>query len=194
MYGLLFSSQKLADSTSNRIEAIQIARDGLEAIINIRDTNWTLYAADYKNCWNVLNYESGCIWVSGTTGDINHAVNQWFKIYRDSENKFRLSLWSYSAWDSYTDSSYRAAFAIRKDLSWFYTQSGGTIYGVWSDPFYTREIQVNYIDDSWNLAWSTASDNNTLEAKVTVQWIDTTKQEPQKLEMSTVLTNWKAKK
>ena len=55
------SSQKLANSTEQRIEAIQIARDGIEAFINIRDTNWVLFAADYENCWNALNYDDTCI-------------------------------------------------------------------------------------------------------------------------------------
>lgn len=55
------SSNKLADSTGKRIEAIQIARDGLEAFTNIRDTNWIKFAADYENCWNTLNYDSNCV-------------------------------------------------------------------------------------------------------------------------------------
>ncbi len=61
VYTLLNSSQKLAISTGNRIEAIQIARDGIEAFTNIRDTNWIRYSADYKNCWNVMNYNPSCI-------------------------------------------------------------------------------------------------------------------------------------
>ncbi len=40
VYTILSSSQKLSNSTALRIEAIQIARDGLEAMTNIRDTNW----------------------------------------------------------------------------------------------------------------------------------------------------------
>jgi len=55
------SSQKLANSTALRIEAIQIARDGLESFTNIRNTNWVRFAADYENCWNVLHYDINCI-------------------------------------------------------------------------------------------------------------------------------------
>jgi hypothetical protein len=195
VYGLLVSSQKLANSTSKRIEAIQIARDGLEAFTNIRDTNWILYGADYENCWNVLNYNNACIWISGVTNDIRHNVNEWFKIYRNSENKFRLALVSYATWETYADALYRSGFEIRKEsANLFYTQSWGIVYWVWSDPFYTREIQVDYLDNSWMSLWGLLSDNDRMRVTAVVQWNDIAKQEPQKLEMSTILTNWKAKK
>ncbi len=61
IFQILSTSQRLADATARRIEAIQIARDGIEAMTNIRDTNWQLFAADYQNCWRVLNYNSSCI-------------------------------------------------------------------------------------------------------------------------------------
>lgn len=195
VYWLLVSSQKLADSTSNRIEAIQIARDWLEAFINIRDTNWELYGADYENCWNVLDYELTCIGNVWGTSYIQHDTNEGFKIYRDSENKFRLALWTYWPWDSYADDSYRNEFAIRKEsIDGFYTQSGWIIYWVGTEPFYTRELNVDYIDSSWNLVWPDQYTNDSVKVTVLVQWSDRAKQETQKLEMSTILTNWKAKK
>jgi len=195
VYWLLISSQRLADSTSQRIEAIQIARDGLEAFTNIRDTNWTRFAADYENCWNVLNYNPDCIGTTGNSNDILHATNEGLIIYRDSENKFRLGLESYSSWDSYANSSYRDSFAIEKQWSttWFYTQSWGILYGVGGAPLYTREIQLNYKNNDGTSAWPDESDRDILEVTVIVQWNDRARQEPQRLEMSTLLTNWKAK-
>jgi len=70
------ASQKLANSTESRIEAIQIARDGLEAFTNIRDTNWLRFAADRANCWNVLNYNASCIGSATTTYDIRLSATQ----------------------------------------------------------------------------------------------------------------------
>ena len=194
VYWLLISSQKLANSTSKRIEAIQIARDGLEAFINIRDTNWTLFAADYDNCWNTLNYNDACIWIATTATDMRHWGNQWYKIYRDSENKFRLVLWSYAPGDAYNESTYRNLFQVQKEASWFYTQSGGILYWVNGTPFYTREIRLDYKNSSWVSVWPSSSNNDSVEVNVIVQWNDSAKDEPQKLEMSTLLTNWKAKK
>jgi len=196
VYWLLISSQNLANSTSQRIEAIQIARDGLEAFTNIRDTNWNRYSADYENCWNTLNYNSSCIGTTGTATDIRHGNNRGYVIYRDSQNRFRLLQMNYPAWSNYADSVYRSRFGIRRESeNWFYTQSWWVVYGnSTNEPFYTREIQVDYKNDSWVSQWSLASNNDIMEVNVIVQWNDRASKQIQKLEMSTLLTNWKAKR
>jgi hypothetical protein len=70
MYNIYGSSIKLSNSTENKITAISIAREGIEAITNIRDTNNLLFKADLKNCWNVLNYNANCIGDNTTNNDI----------------------------------------------------------------------------------------------------------------------------
>ena len=60
MYKIYTESVRLSDLTAQRLQAIQIAREGIEAVENIRNTNWILYSADYKNCWNTLNYNEAC--------------------------------------------------------------------------------------------------------------------------------------
>jgi Tfp pilus assembly protein PilV len=60
-YGILDSGQKLSTTTQNRIKAINIAREGMEAVENIRDTNWLKFSSDYENCWKVKDYDSTCI-------------------------------------------------------------------------------------------------------------------------------------
>lgn len=195
VYWLLASSQKLANSTSQRIEAIQIARDGLESFTNIRDTNWILFAADYENCWNVLNYNNSCIGDATTNLDIRHDSSSALVISRWPENKFILSTQTYPpAGSDFSDVDYRNDFAIQKDSRWFYTQSGGTLYGNGTDPFYTREIQIDYLSSAGASLWSLASNNNAMQVSSIVQWQDASKAEPQKLEMQVILTNWKSKK
>jgi len=194
VYWLLISSQSLANSTSQRIEAIQIARDGIESITSIRDTNWIMYAADYQNCWNVFNYNNTCIWNTGTALDINHNTNEALTVSRDSNNKFILTKVSYP-WgiSSYSSEDYRNDFAVQKDSRWFYTQSGGTLY--WeSTPYYTREIQVDYIDSSGAFVWPLASNNASIQVRSIVQWNDSANSRIQSLEMKTILTNWKGEK
>jgi hypothetical protein len=61
MYNLYDSSQKLANTTQNRIQAIGIAREGIEAVTNIRDTNWKTFSANNQHCWNTFNYNQNCI-------------------------------------------------------------------------------------------------------------------------------------
>lgn len=201
VYKLLFASQQLANSTAQRIEAIQIARDGLEAFTNIRDTNWLIYAGDYENCWNVLNYTPTCIWNDG----IATRIRWWrlgpdtrkFIIYKDPiTHKFMLEdRLDDPTWFDYTNDTagedYREFYRVWKDAQWFYTQ--GTSISTDITPIYTRTLQTDYIDTDWS-----GSDQSRFDDKIivtsTVEWKDPASTEIKKLEMSTTLTNWKAKK
>ena len=113
MYNIYDKSTKLSNSTKHRIEAIEIAREWIEAMKNIRNTNWLLYPADNKNCWNSLNYNSSCVWNTWATTDIS----SWsYIIYSDNFNRWILAkkttLWTYSS------PSYRNAFSVNKDSNW----------------------------------------------------------------------------
>ncbi|MBI5421631.1 hypothetical protein HZA44_00660 [Candidatus Peregrinibacteria bacterium] len=46
------SSLRSINASKNRIIAISIAREGLEAIRNIRDTNWLKFNSTKRECWN----------------------------------------------------------------------------------------------------------------------------------------------
>lgn len=48
----------------NRVVAVNIAREGLEAMRNIRDTNWLKFSDDRRICWN---HTPG---INGTNGDL----------------------------------------------------------------------------------------------------------------------------
>ena len=183
VYLLMSSSQKLANSTGNRIEAIQIARDWLEAMTNIRDTNWILYGADPANCWNVMNYSGSCVGDTGTGRDISHTATGWLTISRDSNNRFFPEIRDHGGNNDYTDSGYLWLFEVFKD-KWFYTQNTGS----WFYPRYTREIQVRYITPSWSTG---TSNNDRMEVKAIVQWQDPGRSDIKKVEMDTLLTNWK---
>lgn len=50
-----------AKDTENNIKAINIAREGIEGMINIRDTNWLRFSSDKANCWRVDAYVATCI-------------------------------------------------------------------------------------------------------------------------------------
>jgi hypothetical protein len=192
VFSLLNSSLKLSDATSQRIEAIQIARDGLEAFTNIRDTNWIKFSADYKNCWNTLNYNTSCIWTTGFSTDITHSATQWLIISRNTDNQFILTpLFYFSGWNTYTNSDYRSKFGIQKDMNWFYTQTWWTLYWVSGAPFYTRELQIRYLNSS---LWTWNSDDERIEVTSIVQWKDISRNAPKKLEITTILTNWESQK
>ena len=46
--------------TENRTKAVAFAREGLEAVENIRDTNWLKFSSNYEGCFDVRNYELEC--------------------------------------------------------------------------------------------------------------------------------------
>lgn len=184
MYSIFTQSQKLSTTTENRIEAIQIAREWIEAFTNIRNTNWILYAADYKNCWNVLNYNSACIWDTSSSTDIINNGN--YKIYQDPVTS-RWMLDSQVTWD-YTDSWYRSRFEVRKDTNWLYTQSGWVSF----NPLFTREIQIEYLEDT-DTSGTIDSNDEKMKIISKVQWSDSSKATPYTIELDTILTNWKNK-
>lgn len=186
VYWLVTSSQKLSVSTKNRIEAIQIARDGLEAFTNIRDTNWLIFAGDRANCWNVLNYNPTCIGNTGTTTDIAVSANQWIRISRNANNQFFIGIQNHGWNNNYLDTWYIWLFRIFLDAQGFYTQSTGTILP--NAPVFTREIRVEYITPSGTI-WS--SNESRMRVTAIIQWMDVGVSTPKRLEMSTELTNWK---
>lgn len=198
VYNIMISSQRLSNSTADRIEAIQIARDGLEAVTNIRDTNWQLFAADYENCWNVLSYSWWCIWVVTTSDKFASFASPptpWnriiYKIFKNSTNQMELESSimpethiDYGSW------SFRSNFGVWYDAMWFYTQNGAVSL---TQPLFTRYLRFQYVDTDGSGGLSRARDDKFTVTAI-VEWFDPASRVPRKLEMSTVLTNWKAKK
>ena len=45
-------------NVKNRVTALNIAREGVEAVRNIRDTNWLKYSGDRRKKWLCLDLES----------------------------------------------------------------------------------------------------------------------------------------
>lgn len=179
LYAIYWEWANLSTATKNRIEAIQISRDWLEAFSNIRDTNWLLFSSDYTNCWNVIWYNNACIWSTWTWTDI---LAWSYIIYNDTDNRFQLLSWSLT--NDYLSGSYRNFYKVQKDNMWFYTQSWWTDF--W--PLFTREIQVSY----QNTSWATIDSNDQImEIKSLVQRIDNTSQDVHKIEFENILTNWK---
>lgn len=186
-YNMFSKSVKVTDSNGYKLQAIAIAKEWIEAMTNIRDTNWKVLPWDYANCWNTLNYVTTChnnIW---TATDITH--NGSYYIYKDNAD-YRWKLTSAATWN-YSDVNYRNRFHVWLDSDWFYTQS-------WSAtslrPVFTREIKIEYLED--NIVSGTFSASNEQKMQVTslVQWVDQSSNNIRKVELISVLTNWRNKK
>lgn len=55
-YSVLSSGQRLANTTIDRVQAINIAREGIEIIKNIRDSNYLQYPGSPQDCWRSSDY------------------------------------------------------------------------------------------------------------------------------------------
>lgn len=63
-------------SVKNKIIAINIAREGIEGVRNIRDTNWLKYSGDRRNKWLYKQYQIE----GGGTGSVGNGVNESFAL------------------------------------------------------------------------------------------------------------------
>lgn len=172
-YGIFINSQKLSDSTGNRLVAIAIAREWIEAVTNIRDTNWIAFAANNNNCWFTHNYNSSCI------TDTTKYVSAWsYILTSNSNNRWELTL--KTSW-VYSNAGYKTDFRVNKDTNGFYTQSGWTTFL----PLYTREIKISYPS-------GTGTPPQSVNIESIVRWSDSSRNNGNyEVKLENILTNWK---
>ncbi len=179
VYKIYTESLKISTTTENRIKAISIAREGIEVMQNIRDTNWVLFWADPKNCWNVKDYNVSCLW------NDSHKIPAWdYKIYKGVDNRWKLFSWSIS-WLDYSTWAYRNEYEVKLDINWLYTQS----WWITSfKPLFTRKIEISYIDTNW---WTADENDEKMLVKSIVSWADNSKMWFYTVTLENLLTNWK---
>lgn len=179
MYNIFINSQNVAESTSNRVQAISMAREWIEAMSNIRDTNWLLFSANRQNCWMTLNYNANCITANWTVSFPFTHINSWsYIIYKNSENDRWYLSWA-NTWN-YSQEEYRNIFRINLDDLGFYTQSGGTNFL----PIFTREIKISFLDNE--------TPPQKIKVESIIKWSDSARKSwNYEVSLDTTLTNWK---
>ena len=75
------------DNAKNRIVAVNLAREGLEALRNVRDTNWLMYSDRRRACWNHDPSITPC-------EGLNPIAPGTYVVYRNAENRFKLTLYN----------------------------------------------------------------------------------------------------
>ncbi|MGE4444021.1 MAG: hypothetical protein AB7E37_03455 [Candidatus Altimarinota bacterium] len=175
MYSIFINSQNVATSTSNRVQAISMAREGIEALMNIRDTNWLLFAANTGNCWHTFNYDGNCILAASGTTMIQSGS---YIVYQnESNNRWFLSG---ATSGNYSDINYRNRFRVNIGSGGLYTQSGGENF----NPLFTREIKISYVDN--------LSPPQKMKVESIVRWTDSARNSGNyEINLDTILTNWK---
>lgn len=83
-YSVLLRATKTNTNIKNRIIALNIAREGLEGVRNIRDTNWLRYSGDRRNKWlcrdAFIDYgetRTPCTDGSATPYDFGDGIKNW---------------------------------------------------------------------------------------------------------------------
>lgn len=181
IFSFFSKSRVFLDWVSTKIEAIEIAREAIEAFENIRNTNWIRFPWNTDFCWNVLNYDWSCVLDTKTSmSSPKITSNSTYILYNDNW------IWKIEArqvdWLSYSSSEYRNRFFVWKNEStWKYCQ----IPQSWDNECkkilfnYTRRIDVKNIT------------KDKMEIKVTVEWKDQSSSAPRKVEIVNLLTNYK---
>ncbi len=168
--------------TENKIKAINIAREGIEGMTNIRDTNWLRFSSDKANCWKVDKYDSGCIGnpsfagILWTGSNIIFSANGvWF--LSGTANINFASSWT----------AYKNTYQVNLDSNGFYSQTGTTSWQCTSfiqkscKTIFTRELTLG-IPSPW-------TQTGILLVKSIVRWTDG---RAQNVILETTLTNWKS--
>lgn len=176
MFSTVISGIYFSKDSENRIKAINLAREWIEWVTNLRNTNWIRFSSDQVNCWKIQSYDSLCIGnIPYATG---HSIWTWAGIWYTLENK--NGAWFLTGTTSGT--------WLWVDNNWFYYASGISASDIRCSldttkncrSAFTREIYVT--EDTTN-SW-------ILKIKSVVDWNE---QLSQNVTLTTTLTNWKSK-
>lgn len=183
MFAVVTSGIYFSKDTEDTIKAINLAREWIEWVTSIRNTNWLRFSSDRTNCWKSDGYDSVCIG-SDTLGD---KIWSWSHILYTENGLWYLSgattLNPQNNWANYS-----ATYQTIQDSDWFFNQTGSTSLPTCNSTLqqqcrsiFTREIIISQPDPP---------NSDTLYITSIVYW--NTKR-LQKVELKTTLTNWKAK-
>lgn len=199
VYGILTKSFRVTTNLWNKIQAIQIAREWIEAMQNIRDTNWLLFPLDKENCWITENYNSDCFgdetYNKGVIPPYIIQDDTSYKVYKNEDWRWYLEKASdqLTVWD-YLNKDYRDFFTVNMLDNNQYTQSWWTSFS----PTFTREIIITR--EKWNPKDPNESfffneDNlyrlSWINVKSIVKWIDSSSTYPSEVSLDMTLTNYK---
>jgi hypothetical protein len=197
LFDIFITSSNLSSHTQKKIEWLAIAREWIEAMQNIRDTNWNKFSTDYKNCWNSFNYNSSCNLMSWNLSRFK--IPKWnYSITNDSLTDWRWLLTPRTSTAWFENSSYRNEYLIYKSPNWYYYQDNkptpsASISGYTKTAF-TRRIKIDYClttDNATCNQWLSASENRKIMLVTSiVEWQDSSKSETSKIELQTMLTNY----
>jgi type II secretory pathway pseudopilin PulG len=172
--------------TKERVVATNLAREGLEAVRSIRDTNWLRFAGERRICWNNLDV-SRCLSnnSNGIPDEVIEHQGRYLPEFNTANLRWKLTNSEVGALNiddgdiSTNDKKYR--INRLDDGSGLYNQSGtGT------PTIYFREIYIEYLKDDQSLA--STEEANIMRVTSKVQWYDRGKASD--VTLTTILTDY----
>lgn len=176
----LISSAIHANSLNkNRIIALNLAREGIEAVRNMRDTNWMTWSSNIRQCWNFWDntdengetdeYDAGCIINTGDTQN-SHPIGKksdgsFIKDYivDFDETNYR---WSLINIPNTQDTSLTDRLYLNSSGLYTHKKTGN------QETNFYRTVEITYLDtDDGNFPSDPTKDNRLL-VKCTVRWYD----------------------
>lgn len=180
---------------SKQLIGVGLAREGIEAVKNMRDTNW-LRSTLEPDCWNFysLGDDARCYytWLSGGSYNINPAGTTYYALGYDATNP-EEAYWSLVP----TNSRFGLDYNPEKPELGLYSTGGGTIAVDQATSGFARKITLT-TDNSF--APFNQSTGPRLKVTVEVWWegkrcpdlaVDPPNNLSCKVKLETYLTNWK---
>ena len=179
MFSTVIGGIYFARDSENRIKAINLAREGIEWVTNLRNTNWLRFSSDQKNCWKIKDYDG---W---------NCIGQWAVIvatFSLQNNTTHILTNGNGAWYLSTANATTGS-GLWVDTNWFYVATGAALAGEslctiskatdCRSPF-TREIRIS----------NAIANTGSMTVTSTIDWYE---KRAQNVTLTTTLTNWKSK-
>ena len=156
--------------SKERVVATNLAREGIEAVRSIRDTNWLRSAGERRRCWNNADVTSADC---DAVDLIQH--EQGYRVDFDQTN-FRFVLEDVGALldldTNVTGDGSRSYRLYRDATTGIYTHDDGS--GTNDGTLYFRQVYFEYLNNTGTAetAETTEEDANVLRVTSTVEWED----------------------
>ncbi len=183
LFYTLTQTISFARDSEARIKAVALAREGIEAVYNIRNTNWLRFSSDRKNCWDVLDYNPACVGGGGWVEEIENNTSYILTINN--------GLWwltkKTTSWDNANfNANENKHYQIDIDSNGWYVAKNNTITNTCKNiapgntncrSIFSRDIVISDKDTEKFIVTST------------VHWYNSW---PRKVSLQATVTNWKA--
>jgi hypothetical protein len=173
--------------TKERVLATNLSREGIEAVRNIRDTNWLRFAGERRICWNNLDTTACSDVDNDGVADSPIRNNQAYLAVSNTDTyRWQLSSGSISNRLNLDDSEISSDAIYRLKLD---PATGLYNHNTGEDSPYYREIYTEYLNADQTAASGTSA--NILRITSRVQWVDRGK--ISEVTLTTILTDYLAR-